>query len=296
MAILQINMRRGHKFLMSGFMFGFCMARIVTMIMRIVWAVHPTNVRVGIAAMILVSAGVLILFLINLLFAQRIVRAAHPHFGWHKAFSITFYILYALILAMLAMVITATVQSFYTLSTSIHRIDRNLQLTASSYLLFVSFLPFPLVLFGLVVPRKTRLEKFGTGRWRTKIAILLTSSVLLGLGAAFRSGTSYKNPRPRDDPAWYDAKWCFYFFDFTVEISVIFLYLVLRVDRRFHIPDGSNGPRDYVAEQKFERGTEDGQDVRRSISSMSRVLSEEEVFDDESPTSRTGDKTYDAPV
>lgn len=34
MTIFQINRRRGHKFIMSALTFGFCMARIVTMIMR----------------------------------------------------------------------------------------------------------------------------------------------------------------------------------------------------------------------------------------------------------------------
>ncbi|KIW21387.1 hypothetical protein PV08_01967 [Exophiala spinifera] len=285
MAILQINRRRGHKFLMSGLMFGFCMARNITMIMRIVWACYPTDVQIAIAASIFAYAGVLVLFLVNVIFAQRILRAAHPHFGWHKTLSNVFIVLYVLIGVMLAMVISAIVQSFYTLSPNIHRIDRDLQITASTYLLFISFLPIPMVVCGLIVPRKTRLEKFGTGRWRTKVAILLASSMLLCLGASFRSATTYKNPRPRDDPAWYDAKWCFYFFNFTVEIIVIFLYLILRVDRRFHVPDGSKGPGDYVAEDKSYEG-EGGDNAyvpRHRASSMTRVLSEEEIFDDEPP-------------
>lgn len=254
---------------------------------RIVWAVYPTDVQIAIAAMIFVSAGVLILFLINLIFAQRILRAAHPHFGWHRTLSILFKVLYLLILAMLAMVITATVQSFYTLNPDTKMIDRNLQLTASTYLLFISFLPIPMVILGLVVPRKTRVEKFGTGRWRTKVAILLVTSVLLCLGAAFRSATLYKNPRPRDDPAWYHAKWCFYFFNFTIEITVILLYLILRIDRRFHIPDGSKGPGDYSTENNPDKKRgEGGQETRRRSNTMTRILTEEEVFDDERPVER----------
>lgn len=286
MTILQINLRRGHKFLMSGLLFGFCMARIVTCIMRIVWACYPTDVRVAIAAMIFVSAGVLILFLINLLFAQRIVRAAHPHFGWHRALHWAFIVLYALIVVMLVVVITATVQSFYTLNPNTHRIDRDLQLTAATYLMFVAFLPFPLVIIGLIVPRKTRVEKFGSGRWRTKIWILLITSTFLLLGSAFRAGTSFKNPRPIQHPAWYHAKWCFYFFDFTTEIIVVYLYLLLRVDRRFHIPDGSKGPGDYVRED----GTEKEKKKPESAHSMQRILSEEEVFDDKEPDNERGSK------
>lgn len=247
--------------------------------------------------MIFVSAGVLILLLINVIFAQRILRAAHPHFGWHKSLSAVFMTLYGLILVMLAIVITGTVQSFYTLSANIHRIDRDLQMTASAYFLFISFLPIPMVILGLVVPRKTRLEKFGSGRWRTKIAILLTSAVLLCLGAAFRSATTYKNPRPRNDPAWYHAKWCFYFFNFTVEILVIYLYLVLRVDHRFYVPDRSKGPGDYLAGSKPEEDQQNGTQLsRRHTSSMTRVLSEEEVFDDEAPFERTSSRDFESEV
>lgn len=286
MTILQINLRRGHKFLMSGILFGFCMARVVTCIMRIVWACYPTNVKVAIAATIFVSAGVLLLLLINLIFAQRIVRAAHPHFGWHRALHWTFIVLYVLIALMLVVVITATVQSFYTLNPNTHRIDRDLQLTTATYFMFVAFLPFPLVIVGLIVPRKTRVEKFGSGRWRTKIWILLITSTFLLLGSAFRAGTSFKNPRPIQHPAWYHAKWCFYFFDFTTEIIVVYLYLLLRVDRRFYIPNGSKGPGDYVR----EGGAEEEKKKPNSVHSMRPILSEEEVFDDKEPENKRGSK------
>jgi Protein of unknown function (DUF3112) len=151
-------------------------------------------------------------------------------------------------------------------------------------LMFVAFLPFPLVIIGLIVHRKTRVEKFGFGRWRTKIWILLTASTLLLLGSAFRAGTSFKNPRPIQHPAWYHAKWCFYFFDFTTEIIVIYLYLLLRVDRRFYIPDGSKSPGDYVR----EGGTEEEKKKPESAHSTRRILSEEEVFDDKEPEYERG--------
>lgn len=280
MTILQLNRRRGHKFIMSGLLFGFCMARIVTCTMRIVWATRPHNVRVGIAAMIFVSAGVLLLFVINLIFTQRIVRAAHPHFGWHKALSTAFKILYTLVVLMLAAVITVTVQSFYTLNKNTHRIDRDIQLTTATYFMSIAFAPIPMIILGLVVPRKTRLEKFGSGRWRTKIRILLTSAALLTLGAAFRTGTSFKNPRPSDDPAWYHAKWCFYIFNFTVEVIVVHLYILLRVDRRFYVPNGSKGPGDY-SRGETDAARRQEADARESFASATRIMSEEEVFDDQ---------------
>ncbi|KAK5060146.1 hypothetical protein LTR84_010030 [Exophiala bonariae] len=267
------------------------------MILRIVWANYPHDVQIAIAAQIFVSAGVLLLFVINLIFAQRITRAAHPHFGWHKILSIAFKALYALVIAMLAMVITATVQSFYTLNPDIKRIDRDLQMTASTYFLFISFLPIVLVIVGLIVPRQTRVEKFGSGRWRSKIAILLTSAFLLCLGATFRIATMYKNPRPLNNPAWYHAKWCFYFFNFVIEIIVVYLYLLLRVDRRFHIPNGSKGPGDYSSEQMQHSPTQTSDTPPRlSLNSTTRILSEEELFDDDYSFEGTVNKEDHSPA
>ncbi|EXJ94161.1 hypothetical protein A1O1_02554 [Capronia coronata CBS 617.96] len=272
-------------------MFAFCIARITTTILRIVWAVYPTDASIRIAATIFVALGVLVLFLINLIFAQRVIRATHPHFGWHKSFYVAFKVLHALIIAMIPVVVTGTVQSFYTLNVNTHRIDRDLQMTGTAYFLLISFLPMPMVILALVIPRKTRLEKFGSGRWRTKIAILLTSSALLCLGAAFRAATTYENPRLLDDPAWYDAKWCFYFFNFILEILVIYMYLIVRVDRRFWVPDGSKGPGDYLSGgNKGQEKQAAPEDLRRSSSRESRCQN------DVSLVERSTRKEFDSEV
>jgi len=112
---------------MSGLLFGFCMARITTMTMRLVWCTYATNIHIAIAAQIFVAAGVILLFIINLIFAQRIVRASHPQWAWAHWFSMAFKVYYASIIAMLVALIFCTVQSFYTLDYNIRRIDRDVQ-------------------------------------------------------------------------------------------------------------------------------------------------------------------------
>lgn len=277
MTIFQLNMRRGHKFIMSGMMFGFCMARITACVMRIVWAERPTKIPIAIAAQVFVAAGVVLLFVINLIFAQRIIRASHPHSGWHPLFAKFFLAIYVLIVVSLIMLITAVVQSFYTLNPNTLRIDRDIQLYGQTFYCVIAFLPFPLVLGGLVIPRKTRIEKFGSGRFRSKIRILLFTTGILTLGAAFRVGINYKTPRPRNDPAWYYSKACFYIFNFTLEYVVIILYVVVRVDTRFFVPDGSKGPGDYTSRSLKEPAESDVVPT-----GLGRIMTEEEVFD-ESP-------------
>ncbi|EKD20033.1 hypothetical protein MBM_01985 [Drepanopeziza brunnea f. sp. 'multigermtubi' MB_m1] len=278
--ILRVNLSRGKKFLMSGLLFAFCMARIVTCTMRLVWTSNITNVSIAIAAQIFVAAGVILLFIINLIFTQRVLRASHPTWAWTKAFSLTFKLYYVSIVLMLIALIFCTVQSFYTLDSNIRRIDRDVQLVGSTYFAATAFLPLPLLALSFLLPRPG-VEKFGEGRFRTKIYILLFSSFILALGAAFRAGIAYV-PRPRNDPAWYHSKACFYVFNFTIEIIVVALFAVIRVDKRFHVPDGSRGPGDYAGRKGrggnmwTEEENVDASEHQRGF--LDRINTEEETF------------------
>lgn len=223
------------------------MCRVVTCILRIASATRPTNIKLALAAQIFVAAGVLLIYIVNLIFAQRLIRAQHPRLGWSFRFGMFFKLTYVVVAFTLIMVITITVQSFYTLNTNTRRIDRDIQLYCATFFAYVSFLPIPLTLLGLVLPRKKRLEKFGTGRWRSKIFVLLLGSFIVCLGASFRCATSYLDPVPIRQPLpSYFSRACFYVFNFTLEILVIYLYLVARIDKRFHIPNGAKGPGQYA--------------------------------------------------
>lgn len=255
LTIFLINRRRGHKFILSEMMFGFSIQRVTTMALRIGLACHPQQRGLAVAAAIFVFVGVVVVYVVNLLFAQRLVRAAHPRLGWHAAWSRGFAVLVGCVFVVLVTVIATTVQSYYTLDARIHRIDRDVLLVGQSYLLLVAFLPLPLSLLTLGIPRlpKQDIETFGAGRWRTKIAILLLSSALLCTSAGFRATVNYKTPRSRDDPAWYHGKAYFYGFNFVPELIVTYLYLGLRVDQRFHVPNGSSGPGDYEGKHSLQQ-------------------------------------------
>lgn len=233
--VLITNTRRDHMFRISGMAFGYCMARSVTCIMRIVWATTQRDIPVAIAANIFSNAGVFIAFLINIILAQRLFNAAFPRLGASKTFKFGFLGLYVLIVLILAAVITSVVQSFYTLDPYIHRIDRNIQLTAITLILIIAVLPLPLTLAAVLKTRKTPPEPFGSGSWYGKITILLIVTLLAVTVAAFRCGTTWMAPRPRNNPYWFDARWCYYFFNFVLDIAIIYTYLLARVDKSFHI-------------------------------------------------------------
>ncbi|KAI0134885.1 hypothetical protein F4814DRAFT_3095 [Daldinia grandis] len=245
MTIFQINNRRAHKFIPSAALFGFCMARIVTLTLRIAWANRQTNVRLAIAANIFVNAGILIVYVINLIFAQRILRAKKPSLGWHTALRITFKLLYIGIPCALIMVITAVLLSMYSLDPYTLRACRAVQLTSGTYLLVFTTLPVFLTAAAYLLPPSSREETFGDGRMKFKVAIVLATACLCILTSGFKIGTAFATQRALNDPAWYHGKAPFYVFNFVVEILILCVLTLNRVDRRFYIPDGSSQPGHY---------------------------------------------------
>lgn len=253
MVLFRRNLARGHKFIPSAVTFGFCMSRVVANVMRIVWACYPDNVRVAIAAQIFVAAGVLLLFILNLLYAQRMMRAAFPAFGWSRPVSWTFKVLYVLVAISIIMLITVVVQSSYTLNANTHRIDRDIQLYGVTYFAIVSFLPLPIVSLVVLFAEEKKVAPFGSGSWRTKALIIFVAGTLLCLGASFRAGTTWMTPRPIYDPPAYMHKACFYVFDFGIDLSVVIIFLFSRVDKRFHVPNGSSKVRHYRGDDGAEK-------------------------------------------
>ncbi|KAL7784833.1 putative family C-likeG-protein-coupled receptor [Trichoderma ceciliae] len=245
MIIFQRNRQRGHKFLLSGLFFGFSVARSVANIMRIVWAEYPTNARIAIAAQVLASAGVILVFVANLILLQRVLRAYHPRIGWSMPGRIVFRSLFVLVIGCLFMLIIAVIYSVYTLDQSAIDKTHVAQVVAVTYFAFLAFLPVPVIGLCFIIPRRQRIEKFGAGSMRYKLFLLIFTACLLTLGAAFRAGVTYYRV-PIFQPRWFHQKVCFYCFNYVIEIIVIFTYSLSRFDKRFHIPDGSSAPGHYV--------------------------------------------------
>jgi uncharacterized protein YceK len=177
----------------------FCMERILTSIIRIASVCNPKDVSLAIAAQIFVAAGVLILFVINLIFAMRLVRSTHPSLGWHPAFGIAFTAICVLIGLTLLAVITATAQSFYTLDANTRATDRAFQQYGSTFLAIIAMLPLLMTMLTLLIPYSP-LDRFGIGRLRTKVIVLFISTTLLSLGSWYRCGVAFQTPVPRSQP------------------------------------------------------------------------------------------------
>lgn len=250
--LFNYNRSKGHFFLPSALLGGFSMARILTLCLRIGWATHHHNVSLAIAAGIFVNAGILIVYIINILFAQRILRAKQPKLGWHPLVKTFFIAVYALIGVALALLITLIVISYYTLNLATLHVSEWVLRSAVLYLLIVTLLPLPLLALAFAMPRSPLEENFGTGSLKSK-ALLLTAGTLICVTIdGFKVGALWSPPRPADDPAWYDSKAAFYVFVFSLEILVLTLYTGFRVHRRFWVPNGSSKRRTYIEPGKSE--------------------------------------------
>lgn len=266
--IHQTNRRRQHKFLLSIFLTGFSMARVATFALRIVWAERQHNIRLAIAANIFVSAGILIVYILNLVLAQRILRAMQPSIGWNPILRVAYKALYASIGAALVMVISSLVISLYTLDLHTRSKCRDIQLTAITYLLIFTCLPLIHILVAILLPTPQDAETFGIANYqnmRTKVLIVTASSLLCLLITGFKAGVNWSPPRPARNPPWYDSKASFYSFTFMLEIFVLAILTFSRIDKRFWIPDGCTGVGDYTRKGKLdeELAIEEGMSANR---------------------------------
>jgi hypothetical protein len=231
--------------------------RVLATSLRMAWAAHPHNIRVGMAAMIFVYAGVILLFIANLFFTQRLVRAQHPHFGWSKPFSIALPALLAIMVATILALIAGVIMEFYSLDHTIGVAVRDIQIYGSTFYAVVAFLPIPVVIISTLARQHPKIkmtstvDKFGEGSVTSKIIIILFSACVLTTGAAYRAGTTWLPPIPNmlnGAPVhgpWYFSRGSFYAFNFSLELFVVWFWLAVRIDKRFIIPNGAKGPYSY---------------------------------------------------
>ena len=230
---------------MSWAMFGFCMSRVGTHVLRLALATRPNNARLYIAALIFTNIGVLVIYMVLLLLTLRVFRATHPKLGWNRPLGKTFTVSYFLLLGALLLVIAFTILSFYTLNPTLRTVALWIQRAAILYLMIFNVMSLVLLLLSLLLPRAPDNENFGTGSMGSKLIVLGVALFFCIFIAGFRTGTAWSAARPASNPAWYDSKAAFYVILFGFEIIIVYLFLFTRFDRMFWVPNGSHKPGDY---------------------------------------------------
>ncbi|KUJ15365.1 uncharacterized protein LY89DRAFT_619257 [Mollisia scopiformis] len=283
-SIHEYNGKRSHKFHLSDAVFDFCMVRTVTMTMRIVWAFRPSNNSVVLAALIFENAGVVVLFAVNVIFTQRIIRALNPNLGWHPIFSgfITAIII-SVPMIIVWNIVNLTVE-FFTLNAHSIKVVKDLLLFGSCWTLFLSL--FPILFVGFLAPSNplgNKIENFGLGSFMSKVVILISASALLFVGAVVRLVAAVQ-VHPKDAPGPIDSKLVFYLTGFTLEIIVIYMYAISRIDLRFWVPNGSSQPGDYLkAKSGFRLSSEDEEALFQEVDFKMRFSSGTDLPRDTKP-------------
>ncbi|KAH8800896.1 hypothetical protein F5884DRAFT_685378 [Xylogone sp. PMI_703] len=239
------NTKRKHKFHLSGLVFDFCIARILTCVMRVVWAFYLNNNSIILATLIFNNAGVVVLLAVNVVFTQRIIRAIHPKFGWNRSLNLAFSLILASIPLVIIYNIVFTILSFFTLDSGVLSIYHGLLLFSGFYTTILSVLPILLITPATMIPSPSSIENFATGRFRSKIIILFWSSAILFAGAIVRLIATIQQ-HSKESPGDINSKSIFYTTGFLLEIMVVFTYAIMRVDLRFWVPNGCKGPGDYL--------------------------------------------------
>src|SRR5262249_15421715 len=110
------------------------------LVMRIAFAASSSNANLAVASGVFTAAGVILLFLVNLFFALRLLRGYHPSLGWHPVVAIVSrFVLFSLV-AVLIMVVVATVYSFFTLEPGPRASARDVQRFSGAYTTFLALL------------------------------------------------------------------------------------------------------------------------------------------------------------
>ncbi|KAI6354971.1 hypothetical protein MCOR25_008404 [Pyricularia grisea] len=244
MSIYQSNSRRGHKFLLSDIMFDFCVMRSLACVFRIAWIFQPVK-GVIMMAIILQTGGAAVAALLNIFFAQRLLRSMHPKVGWHPAVGpITTFLAFSVPGAIIWQIVHMFVLFFSSVDDTnrANIIFKDLE-AGSAFVLFL--VTFPILVTSVVTgwpgPRP---EPFGIGDWRVKKSVIIASGSLLTVGAAIRLSALVTPEAPGErNPVFSRAS--FYTTQFMLEIFVVALYAAARVDLLFFIPNGSSKPGDY---------------------------------------------------
>lgn len=189
-----------------------------------------------------------ILYVLGIFFIQRIIRAMHPVFGWTSFFRFfTVFLAFTVVANILYNIVSLCVAFVSTDNPDRFESALNLSKAGAIWNLLLVLYPLVPLLVASWIPGP-RIEPFGYGPFRIKVAILVTGIVLLAVGTSIRLAEAFDRIPPgteHEHPLY--SKAVFYTTHFVFEILVVFLYAVARIDLRYHVPDGCTGPGDYSA-------------------------------------------------
>jgi hypothetical protein len=213
------------------------------------------NVDVALVASVFLNAGIVLVYIINILLAWRIVRASIPKFGWDKGVRIVNRVmLWGILGLIIPLIVVIILRIKQPTLPHINTASKVITRLAQTYFLIIAVEPAILLPLAYFKSRHGPVDRFGKGSWNSNFIVLGISTILAIIEAGFRCGTTWTPAPLATNPAWWDHKAAFYCFNFMIDIFILTTLLVGRIDRRFWVPNGADGEGSYSRPVEGERG------------------------------------------
>lgn len=202
-----------------------------------------------------------VVFAVNLFFAQRLIRAMHPSIGWHPVFSHFSLFLIWTCPVVTIMNIIAVCVSFLVPAQA--QVAETVLKVGACWNMMLVVTPLFWLFIASAKPGPTP-ENFGVGDFRAKATLLVFSASVMTVGAAVRLAISSNHNGPDE----LFSKATLYTTQFMLELLTVALYGFFRVDQIYHIPNGSSGPGDYSSNTSPRRGLWTPEDIEREVGKL----------------------------
>ncbi|KAK1773979.1 hypothetical protein QBC45DRAFT_59270 [Copromyces sp. CBS 386.78] len=219
-------------------LFVFCMLRIVSLIMRIIWAASVTDPHipeqvVAVPARTFTTAGNTLIYILNFLMVRRLNRD-YALFGSHPApLRVCRFLVFAT-LACLVMVITSLVDSYHVHTDFVAQQGRAVHLAALTMLTVLAFSPVIFAAVGHVFRDTGQISSSEEEkrRYKVRLWLVLASALLMTLDVGYECGVAYAR-RPVNRPGRWHHRAALYSSDYFLELLMVLIFALARVDGRF---------------------------------------------------------------
>lgn len=223
------QLRKRERYGISLFLFLFALQRVPTYVLLVVGNFQSSEVAIAVAAGTLIEVGIVLLYLANLVYVAAVIRAGTGQHTWLKILQVALYITTVLAVVM---AIVGVVVVIFTADEEVLENCLYVRRAVAMFFLTLAIAPLGLLVAAYFGHRK-RLFRVVRETW-VDLAITAVAALLCMLVSGFRTGVIWQAPGFGPDLTWYQSRASFYALQMAPEILLMIMYMLVRVDKRFH--------------------------------------------------------------
>lgn len=241
------QLRKRERYGISLFLFLFALQRIPAYILLIVSNFQTGEVAIAVAAGTLIEVGIVLLYLANLVYVAAVIRAGTGQHTWLKILQVALYIttVVAVVMSVVGVVVVIFTADEKVLDNCLY-----VRRAVATFFLALAIAPLGLLIAAYFGHRK-RLFRVVRETW-VDLAITAAAALLCMLVSGFRTGIIWQEPGFGTDLEWYQTRASFYALQLAPEILLMVMYMLVRVDKRFHELGETQEERQVVHQPRIE--------------------------------------------